>query len=165
MRHYEIVALVHPDQSDQMDELSARYRKIVEDSDGTVHRYENWGRRRLAYPIQNLFKAGYILMNVECEPNIKNEIENAFRYNDHILRSLVIRKNKAVTGPSPILLNKQKQEEKRLEEERAIAESARAKQQEAEAKQVASVTEESNSDDTTSEQSDQVKSAAKSTGN
>ena len=134
MRHYEIVALVHPNQSDQLEEIVARYRKIVEESGGSIHRYEDWGRRKLAYPIQKLYKAGYFLMNVECEPTIIDEIENAFRYNDSIIRSLVIRKEKAVTEQSPILTKLLKQEaEDREAEERAAAELERARKEEAEA--------------------------------
>ena len=134
MRHYEIVALVHPNQSDQLEEIVARYRKIVEESGGSIHRYEDWGRRKLAYPIQKLYKAGYFLMNIECEPTVKDEIENAFRYNDSIIRSLVIRKEKAVTERSPILTKLLKQEaEDRETEERATAELERARKEESEA--------------------------------
>jgi small subunit ribosomal protein S6 len=134
MRHYEIVALVHPNQSDQLEEIVARYRKIVEESGGSIHRYEDWGRRKLAYPIQKLYKAGYFLMNIECEPTVKDEIENAFRYNDSIIRSLVIRKEKAVTEQSPILTKLLKQEaEDREAEERATAELERARKEESEA--------------------------------
>ena len=134
MRHYEIVALVHPNQSDQLEEIVTRYRKIVEESGGSIHRYEDWGRRKLAYPIQKLYKAGYFLMNIECEPTVKDEIENAFRYNDSIIRSLVIRKEKAVTERSPILTKLLKQEEEDREaEERATAELERARKEESEA--------------------------------
>ena len=121
MRHYEIVALVHPDQSEQQDEIIDRYRRIVEDSGGTVHRCEDWGRRKLAYPIQKLFKAGYFLMNIECDPSVKEEIETVFRYNDSIIRSLVLRKDGPVTEQSPILkqIVKKKAEEKRQAEEAA----------------------------------------------
>jgi small subunit ribosomal protein S6 len=134
MRHYEIVALVHPNQSDQLEEIVTRYRKIVEESGGSIHRYEDWGRRKLAYPIQKLYKAGYFLMNIECEPTVKDEIENAFRYNDSIIRSLVIRKEKAVTERSPILTKLLKQEaEDREAEERAAAELERARKEESEA--------------------------------
>ena len=121
MRHYEIVALVHPDQSEQQDEIIDRYRRIVEDSGGTVHRCEDWGRRKLAYPIQKLFKAGYFLMNIECEPSVKEEIETVFRYNDSIIRSLVLRKDSPVTEQSPILkqIIKKKADEKRQAEEAA----------------------------------------------
>ena len=131
MRHYEIVALVHPDQSEQQDEIIGRYRRIVEDSGGKVHRCEDWGRRKLAYPIQKLFKAGYFLMNIECEPQVKAEIENVFRYNDSIIRSLIIRMDGPVTEESPVLkkIIKKKAEEKE-EAERAAAELAKAREAE-----------------------------------
>ena len=121
MRHYEIVALVHPDQSEQQNEIIDRYRRIVEDSGGKVHRCEDWGRRKLAYPIQKLFKAGYFLMNIECDPSVKEEIETVFRYNDSIIRSLVLRKEGPVTEQSPILkqIIKKKADEMRQAEEAA----------------------------------------------
>ena len=97
MRHYEIVALVHPDQSAQIDEIVARYRKIVEDSGGIIHRQENWGRRKLAYPIKKIYKADYFLLNIECESSVKDKIENDFKYYDSIIRSLFIRKDHAIT--------------------------------------------------------------------
>ena len=132
MRHYEIVALVHPDQSDQMEETASRYQKMVLDSGGKVHRFEDWGRRKLAYPIQKLYKAGYFLLNVECEPSVKDQIENAFRYTDAILRSLVIRKDEAVTEDSPILKNliKQRAEEHEADAKAEAELQIRIKQQE-----------------------------------
>ena len=90
MKHYEIVFLVHPDQSDQVSAMVERYRLMVEADGGKVHRFEDWGRRQLAYPIQKVHKAHYVLMNVECSPEIRTEIETAFRFNDAVLRSLVI---------------------------------------------------------------------------
>ena len=133
MRHYEIIALVHPNQGDQIHEIIDRYREIVEDSGGTVHRCENLGRRKLAYPIRKLLKAGYFLMNIECESAIKDEIENLFRYNDSIIRSLIIRMNKAVTKDSPLLIKK-----KQLEaEEAAEAELERKRAEEIAAKEAA----------------------------
>ncbi len=141
MRHYEIVALVHPDQSEQQDEIISRYRRIVEDSGGKVHRCEDWGRRKLAYPIDKLFKAGYFLMNVECDASVKDEIETVFRYNDSIIRSLVLRKDGPVTEQSPILkqiIQKKAEEKEQAEkaaEEARLAEEAR--QAELAAKQAA----------------------------
>ena len=131
MRHYEIVALVHPDQSAQIDEIVTRYVKIVEDSGGKIHRQENWGRRKLAYPINKIYKADYFLLNVECEPSVKDKIENDFKYFDSIIRSLCIRKDQAVTEPSPILKKLREQEEERAEEERKIAEQKRLEAEEA----------------------------------
>ena len=128
MRHYEIVALIHPNHSDNIDDLVAKYRRMIETSDGVIHRFENWGRRRLAYPIQNLYKANYILLNIECRPATKNELENAFRYNDSIIRNLVIRVEKAITGHSPVYKKLLEQ----WEEERVVEEEARAQRLEAE---------------------------------
>ena len=128
MRHYEIVALIHPNHSDNIDDLVAKYRRMIETSGGAIHRFENWGRRRLAYPIQNLFKASYILLNIECSPATKNELENAFRYNDSIIRNLVIRVDKAITGHSPVYKKLLKQ----WEEEQLAAEEERAQQLKAE---------------------------------
>lgn len=131
MRHYEIVALVHPEQSAQIEEIVARYRKIVEDSGGKVHRQENWGRRKLAYPIKKIYKADYFLLNVECDPSVKDKIENDFRYYDSILRSLCIRQDRAITEQSVIMkkLIAQEEEEKQAKE-REEAEMERLKAEE-----------------------------------
>ena len=146
MRHYEIVALVHPDQSARIEEIVARYRMIVEDSGGKVHRQEYWGRRKLAYPIKKIYKADYFLLNVECDPSVKDKIENDFKYYDSILRSLCIRKDKAITEQSAIMtkLLKQEEEERQAKEREAaemerlrVEESARAAAQEAEKVRVA----------------------------
>ncbi len=111
MRHYEIVFLVHPDQSDQVPAMIDRYRAMVEEDGGTVHRLEDWGRRQLAYPINKIHKAHYVLMNIECGEKALEEIETAFRFNDAVLRNMVMRTKKAVTEPSP--LAKSKEEETR----------------------------------------------------
>jgi small subunit ribosomal protein S6 len=103
MRHYEIVFMVHPDQSDQVDGMSERYSKIVTDAGGTVHRLEDWGRRQLAYPINKIHKAHYILMNVECDQASLDEVTTLFRYNDAVLRNLVIKRKEAVTEMSDIM--------------------------------------------------------------
>lgn len=110
MRHYEIVVLIHPDQSEQAPAMIDRYKKVVEDSKGTMHRLEDWGRRPLAYPIDKLHKAHYVLMNLECTGEALNELEDLFRFNDAVLRNLTIRADEAVTGAS--LLSKEKQEER-----------------------------------------------------
>ena len=109
MRHYEIVFLVHPDQSTQVQSMVDRYRGIVESDGGKVHRFEDWGRRQLAYPINGLRKAHYILMNVECSKKSKEEIETNFRYNDLVIRHLILSCKTAITEPS--LMMKEKQEE------------------------------------------------------
>ncbi len=102
MRHYEIVFLVHPDQSEQVPAMVERYTAAIEGSEGTIHRFEDWGRRHLAYPINDLHKAHYILMNVECTLDALEELTTNFRYNDAILRNMVIRRDDAVTDMSPI---------------------------------------------------------------
>ena len=111
MRHYEIVFLVHPDQSEQVPAMVDRYRAIVTNAGGSVHRLEDWGRRQLAYPIQKAHKAHYVLMNVECGKESIDELNSAFRFNDAVLRSLVISRDGPVTEPS--LLAKSKEEEQR----------------------------------------------------
>lgn len=103
MRHYEIVFMVHPDQSDQVGGMTERYSKLVADSGGTVHRLEDWGRRQLAYPINKIHKAHYVLMNVECEQSALDEITTLFRYNDAVLRNLVIKRKDAITEMSDIM--------------------------------------------------------------
>ena len=100
MRHYEIVFLVHPDQSEQVPGMIDRYRGAIESGGGAVHRLEDWGRRQLAYPIQKLHKAHYVLMNVECSREVLRELESAFRFNDAVLRNLVIRRDGPITEPS-----------------------------------------------------------------
>ena len=103
MRHYEIVVLIHPDQSDQSAAMVERYRMIVEESGGTVHRLEDWGRRILAYPIEKIHKAHYYLMNIECSLEPLNELVGAFKFNDAVLRHLVIKRKKAILEPSVML--------------------------------------------------------------
>jgi small subunit ribosomal protein S6 len=103
MRHYEIVFLVHPDQSEQVPGMIERYSKTIEDGNGKVHRLEDWGRRQLAYPINKIHKAHYVLMNVECGEDVLGELDNAFRFNDAVLRNLIIKKKEAITEASPIM--------------------------------------------------------------
>jgi small subunit ribosomal protein S6 len=102
MRHYEVVFLVHPDQSEQVPGMIDRYRSIIESKQGKIHRLEDWGRRQLAYPIQKLPKAHYVLMNIECNGEALSELENAFRFNDAVLRNLTIKRKQAITEPSPL---------------------------------------------------------------
>jgi small subunit ribosomal protein S6 len=102
MRHFEIVFLVHPDQSDQVPAMIDRYRNIIQSHGGVVHRLENWGKRQLAYQINKVHKAHYILMNIECDQQTLDELESAFRFNDAVLRNLVIRRDKAITESSPL---------------------------------------------------------------
>jgi small subunit ribosomal protein S6 len=102
MRHYEVVFLVHPSQSEQVPAMIERYRGNLEKRGGTIHRLEDWGRRQLAYPINKLHKAHYVLMNVECDRESLDELESAFRFNDAVLRNLIVRRDAAVTDPSPL---------------------------------------------------------------
>lgn len=102
MRHYEIVFMVHPDQSGQVPAMIERYRSIIESAAGRVHRLEDWGRRQLAYPIAKLHKAHYVLMNIECDQATLEELESGFRFNDAVLRSLTIKRDEAVTEPSAL---------------------------------------------------------------
>ena len=103
MRHYEVVFLVHPDQSEQVPAMIERYRTMIESAKGAIHRLEDWGRRQLAYPLNKVHKAHYVLMNIECELDTLRELESAFRFNDAVLRSLVIKRKHAVTSPSPLV--------------------------------------------------------------
>ena len=111
MRHYEIVLLVHPDQSEQVSAMVERYTATVKDSGGQVHRLEDWGRRQLAYPIDKIHKAHYVLLNVECDQKIVDELGEAFRYNDAVIRNVIIRRDAAITEDSLLA--------KRAEEKRA----------------------------------------------
>lgn len=106
MRHYEIVFLVHPDQSEQVPAMIERYRSIIESNGGKIHRLEDWGRRQLAYPIRKVIKAHYVLMNVECGVPEMQELQTAFRFNDAILRNLILNRDEAVTEPSPLMKSK-----------------------------------------------------------
>ena len=103
MRHYEIVFIVHPDQSEQVPAMVERYKTLVTSNGGQIHRLEDWGRRQLAYPIQKLHKAHYVLMNIECDGETLNELELAFKFNDAVLRHLTIKMKAAVTSPSPMM--------------------------------------------------------------
>lgn len=142
MKHYEIVFLVHPDQSEQVPAMIERYRASVESRGGSVHRLEDWGRRQLAYPIQKVPKAHYVLMNVECSQESLDEITSAFRFNDAVLRHLVVRRDAAVTDPSPMAKGREERERDgserggrgRRDEERAPRREAEAAQPAAETK-------------------------------
>lgn len=109
MRHYEIVFMVHPDQSEQVQGMIERYTATIEKDGGKVHRLEDWGRRQLAYPIEKLHKAHYVLMNVEAPTEVINELETSFRYNDAVLRNLVMRTKNAVTEASPLAKEEKKE--------------------------------------------------------
>jgi small subunit ribosomal protein S6 len=103
MRHYEVVFIVHPDQSEQVPAMIERYKGLVTGSGGQLHRLEDWGRRQLAYPIQKVHKAHYVLMNIECDNKTLEELEHAFKFNDAVLRHLTMKMKHAVTTPSPMM--------------------------------------------------------------
>ena len=139
MRHYEVVFLVHPDQSDQVPGMIERYHAMIERGNGKVHRTEDWGRRQLAFPIAKVHKAHYILFNIEVDQSVLEELESAFRFNDAVIRSLIVKRKTAETGNSKIYeeelkeQEKEKERERRREEEYAARAAANEKKQ-AEAK-------------------------------
>lgn len=127
MRHYEIIFLVHPDQSSQVQGMVDRYKATIEEASGKIHRLEDWGRRHLAYPIKKIHKAHYVLMNVECDQATLDELESGFRFNDAILRSMTLLKKEAITEPS--LIASANAEEAKVAEKRVVEvqEAAEAK--------------------------------------
>ncbi len=110
MKHYEVVFLVHPDQSEQVPAMIERYRSIIETKDGRIHRLEDWGRRQLAYPIAKVHKAHYVLMNIECSNEVLSELSDAFRFNDAVIRELIIKRKKAITEVSSLVKSKDEKE-------------------------------------------------------
>ncbi len=121
MRHYEIVFLVHPDQSEQVPAMIDRYKEMVTGNSGTIHRLEDWGRRLLAYPINKIHKAHYVLMNIECDADSLKELTDAFRFNDAVIRNLVVKKDEAVTGDSPLIKIKEEEVKSAPREEATTA--------------------------------------------
>lgn len=117
MRHYEVVFMVHPDQSEQVPAMVERYRTLIEGDKGAIHRLEDWGRRQLAFPIENLAKAHYVMMNIECSQAVLTELVASFRFNDAVLRHLVIHRDEAVTELSPIMKQKDEKPERRPRDE------------------------------------------------
>jgi small subunit ribosomal protein S6 len=128
MRHYEIVFLVHPDQSEQVPAMIERYQGIVSGSGGAVHRTEDWGRRQLAHPINKIHKAHYVLLNVECAQKVVDEIRSAFRFNDAVLRHLVLSRDEAITDASPmaVAVAEEKAKEKEAQQRREAKAAAEA---------------------------------------
>lgn len=120
MRHYEIVFIVHPDQSEQVPAMVERYKALVATHGGQVHRLEDWGRRQLAYPIQKLHKAHYVLMNIECGGEVLAELEHGFKFNDAVLRHLIIKMKRAVTEPSPMMKEEKSKSMMEVREEAAV---------------------------------------------
>jgi len=131
MRHYEVVFLVHPDQSEQVPGMIERYTQLMADSGGNVHRIEDWGRRQLAYPINKIHKAHYVMMNIQCGGEALEELSTLFRYNDAVLRNLVIKRKEAVTEESLILKQERESKERkaRIEHKRKEEEAAAAKEE------------------------------------
>ena len=124
MRHYEICFIVHPDQSEQVPGMVERYRAIVTAKSGSIHRLEDWGRRQLAYPIQKIHKAHYVLMNIECDAETLTELEHSFKFNDAVLRHLIVKMKAAVTAPSPMM--KEEKSKSMMPADAAPAEAAPA---------------------------------------
>ncbi len=116
MRHYEVVFIVHPDQSEQVPAMIERYQALISGNGGTMHRLEDWGRRQLAYPIQKLVKAHYVCMNIECGQPTMEELEHSFRYNDAVLRHLVIKTAAAPSGPSVMMKSVEREEARKVSE-------------------------------------------------
>ena len=126
MKHYEIVFLVHPDQSEQVPAMIDRYRSIIEGDGGRIHRQEDWGRRQLAFPINKIHKAHYVLMNIECGQSALTELTAAFRFNDAVIRNMVLSRSEAITDSSPLAKSKEEREE---EERRERAYARRDREQ------------------------------------
>ena len=124
MRHYEIVLLIHPDQSEQVPAMLERYKGIVSAGGGKVHRVEDWGRRQMAYMIQKLAKAHYLCINIECGNDVLNELETSFRFNDAVLRHLTVAKTKAETAPSVMMKVVDREEARKAHRESAAQEAA-----------------------------------------
>ena len=122
MRHYEVVLLVRPDRSDQLSDMLKRYQDLVEKNNGNVHRLEDIGRLQLAYNIQDIHKAHYVLINIECDDQTLSEIESSFKFNDSILRHLIVRMNKAETEPSILFSENNKQEKEKKEKDKKVVE-------------------------------------------
>ena len=125
MRHYEVVLLVRPDRSDQLSDMLKRYQDLVEKNNGNIHRLEDIGRLQLAYNIQDMHKAHYVLINIECDNQTLSEIESSFKFNDSIIRHLIVRMNTAETGPSILFSenNKQEKEKEKKEKDKKVVRS------------------------------------------
>jgi len=115
MRHYEITLIVHPDQSSQVTTMIEKYKEIITTSGGSVHREEDWGRKHLAYPINKIYKAHYLMMNIECDQETLDKLNYNFRFNDAVLRNLIISKSEAITMPSIMMTNTAEEKEKEKE--------------------------------------------------
>ncbi|HBW99389.1 MAG TPA: 30S ribosomal protein S6 [Gammaproteobacteria bacterium] len=151
MRHYEIVFLVHPDQSDQVPGMVERYQGVIERGNGVVHRTEDWGRRQLAYPIAKIHKAHYILMNVEVGQEAIEELESAFRFNDAVIRNLIIRRDAPETGNSKLYEEELREQEKDRERDRRRQEESASRAAAADVKDEAPAEEQASEPEATEE--------------
>jgi small subunit ribosomal protein S6 len=127
MKHYEIVFLVHPDQSEQVPGMIERYNNIVTQKKGKIHRVEDWGRRQLAYPIDEILKAHYVLMNIECDKETLAELSNTFRYNDAVIRNLILNMKRAVSEASPLLKERDNRSEASMSEQDTGSQRSKAR--------------------------------------
>jgi small subunit ribosomal protein S6 len=118
MRHYEVVFMVHPDQSEQVPAMIERYHTLIAEDGGQIHRLEDWGRRQLAYPINKIHKAHYVLMNIECSQTVLDEIQRAFRFNDAVIRNLIIQRDNPDTEPSPLVKSRDERDERAERDDR-----------------------------------------------
>jgi len=124
MRHYEVIFLVHPDQSEQVPAMIDRYRTLLESNGGTIHRLEDWGRRQLAFMIEKVYKAHYVLMNIECDGKTLTELSSMFKFSDAVIRNLVIRKSRAIIEPSPLAKSKEESRDDQIGESTSVSEES-----------------------------------------
>lgn len=160
MRHYEIVFLVHPDQSDQVPGMVERYRALIERGGGRIHRLEDWGRRQLAFPIAKVHKAHYVLMNIEVDRETIDELASAFRFNDAVLRNLVLSRREAATAASP-LRDEEKERERELESRRSAADASAEESDEESDEESKDESDEGSAEETDSVEVEATASAAK----
>lgn len=160
MRHYEIVFLVHPDQSEQVNAMIDRYRSMIESSGGAIHRLEDWGRRQLAYPINKIHKAHYVLMNIECGADTLEELTSAFRFNDAVIRNLVIQRDQADVEPSPMAKAKEEQDARETENSERREQNAARNEARAEATAAAEPAAEAGEQPATTETDDTTEAVA-----
>ena len=120
MRHYEVIFLVHPDQSEQVPAMIDRYRTLLESNGGTINRLEDWGRRQLAFMIEKVYKAHYVLMNIECDSKTLAELKSMFKFSDAVIRNLVIRKNRAIIEPSPLVKSQEENRGEQVDERKSV---------------------------------------------
>jgi len=123
MRHYEIVLLIHPDQSEKVPEMLERYTSTITANNGKIHRQEDWGRRQMAYPIEKLYKAHYVMLNIECSKETLDELSTAFRFNDAVIRNLIVVRETAVTEPSAMLKAKEREDRPEQRDSAAMADT------------------------------------------